>query len=336
MKRIDRIAGCLAGLAIGDALGMPTEFLTPQQIRAEFGWIDHFVPAPAWHPHACFKPGQVTDDTGQTLAVLHALGEDGRLTAGAIARELLRWADSEGDTLTVIVGPSTSRALELLRLGADPHESGKQGKSNGAAYRAAGLGLLHPPGSPRLVEQVVETCLPTHGTTTAISGAMAVAYATAAACIEGTSIEDVLTAAREGAVIGREYGEWAWSTPLEKRIDLAVKLVHSGPTEQAVLEGLYNFVGTDMLVAESVAAAFGVVLLAEGNPMKAVVYGANIGGDTDTIAAIAGAVCGALGGIGAIDSDLLRQVENINRLDLAGEARRLEAIAVRLEYAHGG
>ncbi|TLN23460.1 ADP-ribosylglycohydrolase family protein, partial [bacterium] len=70
--RLARIHGCLAGLALGDALGMPSEFLTPEQIRATFGRIDTLQAAPAWHPHHILRAGQVTDDTGQALAIAHA------------------------------------------------------------------------------------------------------------------------------------------------------------------------------------------------------------------------------------------------------------------------
>jgi len=58
------------------------------------------------------------------------------------------------------------------------------------------------------------------------------------------------------------------------------------------------------LVTESIPTAFGLVILAGGDPMRVVRYAANIGGDTDTIRAIAGAICGALRGIGAVDRAL--------------------------------
>ena len=52
MTFIEKVLGCLAGLALGDALGMATEFLTPEQIIEEFSWLDRLRPAPAWH-NAC-------------------------------------------------------------------------------------------------------------------------------------------------------------------------------------------------------------------------------------------------------------------------------------------
>jgi ADP-ribosylglycohydrolase len=324
MRLKDRIYGCLAGLAVGDAMGMPTEMLTPEQIRSEFGWVDRPVRAPIWHPHKDFSAGQVTDDTGQALAVVHAMREDGTLTAATVATELLRWAEAAGETLPVILGPSTRKALERLKAGEDPRQSGREGTTNGAAYRAIPVGLVNFDRPDRLLQQVVEACLPTHGTCVAISGAAAVAWAVAEASSRQPSLESILAAAKHGAEEGRESGAWAWRTPLEKRIDLAARLVAENPEPEAALTALYDFVGVGMDTAESVAAAFGVICLAKGDPMLAVTYAANIGGDTDTIAALAGAVCGTWRGIDAIDQQMLVQVERVNHLDLHTEAESLE------------
>ncbi len=326
MNLQDRILGCLAGLALGDSLGAPTEFLTPVQIRAEYGWVDRFVQAPAWHPHHGLIPGQVTDDTGQVLAVSHALQPDGRTTAELVASSLLDWADRAGENLSVIIGPSTRQALDQLRSGESPRQTGRKGTTNGAAYRGVIPGLVNHGRPGQMLEQVVEVCLPTHGTCVAISGAAAVAFAVARALSEAPTLEGVLEAAMAGARAGREQGSWAWATPLDKRIELAVRLVKENPAPESALAVLYDFVGVDMLVSESVATAFGLVALADGDLMKAIQYGANIGGDTDTIAAIAGAICGAWHGSAALDRDLFSEVEKVNRLDLTTEAARLAGI----------
>ncbi|MEA3397324.1 MAG: ADP-ribosylglycohydrolase family protein, partial [Chloroflexota bacterium] len=55
---LDRAYGCLAGLALGDAMGCPTEFLTPEEIAAEYGWVEGLVAAPARHPHAVLPVGR--------------------------------------------------------------------------------------------------------------------------------------------------------------------------------------------------------------------------------------------------------------------------------------
>ncbi len=325
----DRIYGCLAGLSLGDALGMPTEMLTPEQIKSEFGWVDHLVRAPAWHPHADFAAGQVTDDTGQALAIVSALDEHGTLTAASVAAELLKWAEGVGKALPAIIGPSTLQAIGKLRSGEDPRSTGQEGKTNGAAYRAVLVGLVNFDNPEQCMQQVVEACLPTHGTSVAISGAAAIAGAIREAFHEQSSVESILAAAQQGAAQGRQQGAWAWGTPLEKRIDLAVRLVAENPQPEAALDALYNYVGVGLETAESVATVFGVISLAKGDPMLSVAYAANIGGDTDTIGALAGAICGTWRGIRAIDRQILARVEQVNHLNLAALSVHLEALIER-------
>lgn len=320
----EKALGCLAGLAVGDALGMPTEFLNPEQIKAEFGTVRKFQPAPSWHPHARLKTGSVTDDTHQTLAVARAYSPNGTLGAEDMARELLAWADSTpADDLDVIIGRSTRTALAQIRAGVAPSESGKSGQTNGAAMRVAPVGLMHAGNPLASLLDVVQASMPTHFTTQAISGAAAVAFAVAEAAGSAPTLEGILNAAMLGAREGRAYGNWCWGTPLEKRIELALDLVEKASGEPSALHALYNYVGVDMLVAESVACAFGLIKLADGNLEKVLTLAANIGGDTDTIASITGAVCGAWHGIAAVPGILLNAVEETNNLDLASVAHRL-------------
>ncbi|HTX78097.1 MAG TPA: ADP-ribosylglycohydrolase family protein [Longilinea sp.] len=323
MTPFEKTLGCLAGLALGDALGMATEFLTPEQIIKAFSWLDRLRPAPAWHPHAPMQPGEVTDDTRQALAVAHAYDARGVLTAESVARELLAWESSNDNSVALCMGPSTRQALEQLRQGVSPTEAGKAGKTNGAAMRAAVVGLMTAGHPDATLEDVVSASLPTHGTGVAIAGAASVACAVAVACDESATLTSIIEAAKWGAREGVKRGAWAWGTPLEGRIELAEKVAREANDPKDVLRGIYSYVGTDMLVAESVAAAFGVFLLAEGDPMRAIMLGANIGGDTDTIAAIAGAIGGAWQGMEAIDAGMLALVEKVNDLDFTSEANRL-------------
>ena len=95
--------GCLAGLALGDAMGCPTEFLTPEQIAAEYGRVEGLVSAPAWHPHGVLPPGRVTDDTEQALALAGVYLRDGRMSAEGMSRALLDWAGMRGERLALYV-----------------------------------------------------------------------------------------------------------------------------------------------------------------------------------------------------------------------------------------
>ncbi len=320
---LDKAYGCLAGLALGDAMGCPTEFLTPEEIAAEYGWVEGLVAAPARHPHAVLPVGRVTDDTEQALALAEVYLRDGRMSAASVAQAMLDWAEAQKEHLALYLGPSTQRALEALRAGADPRESGRAGKTNGAAMRVAPVGIVHAGDFEGALADAVEASIPTHGATLALSAAVAVACAVSEALREDATLDEVLEAGMAGAVRGREFGAWVWTPLLEKRIELALRLVRQAENEAQAMRSLYDYVGVDLTVTESVPTAFGLVALAEGDPMRAVCYAANIGGDTDTIGAIAGAICGALAGIESLDRVLLAEVERVNGLDLAAVAQGL-------------
>ncbi|HIC94609.1 MAG TPA: ADP-ribosylglycohydrolase family protein, partial [Anaerolineae bacterium] len=95
---------------------------------------------------------------------------------------------------------------------------------------------------------------------------------------------------------------------------------------EEALRRLYELVGTGLYPWELVPCALGLAHLAEGMPMPAMLMGANMGGDTDTLASLAGSICGALQGIGAFDGEMLAQVEAVNSLDLRTLAQRLLAL----------
>jgi len=318
--------GCLAGLALGDALGMPTEFLTPEQIVAEYGSVETLVPAPRWHPHAVFPPGRVTDDTEQALALAQVYLREGCMNADAAARAILDWAAAQIGHLERYLGPSTRRALDLLSTGTSPRESGHGGKTNGAAMRIAPVGIVNGGDLDRALQDTVEASLPTHGTTLAISGAAAVAFAIASAMDRAATLDSVLEAAMEGAIRGRQHGNWTWTPPIEKRIELALQFVRQAENEAKALQSLYEIIGVDLTVPESIPTSFGLVALAEGDPMQAIRYAANLGGDTDTIGAVAGAICGALRGIQSMDRAMLAKVEEVNSLHLEIVALQLAAV----------
>lgn len=318
------LLGCLLGLVAGDAMGMPVEFLNAYQIQEQFGWLDRFEAPGAEHFHHGMQAGQITDDSGQALALLQAaLAHEGQLTTELVAQALLGWAEALGPDLDQVIGPSTKRALQALRQGASPEESGSQGTTNGASMRAPIAGLLHPGDLEASLECAYVASLPTHGTSVALAGAGAVACAVSVALAPDSTLKDVLQAGEEGARRGAQMGRPAWGTPLSSRIKLACRLVRQAPNQTGALEDLRNYVGVDLLVAESVAAAFGVVLLAKGDPTQAVILGANLGGDTDTIAAIAGAICGAWRGVAALPGSWLSFLGTANQLDLSGLAAYL-------------
>ncbi|MBR7678559.1 ADP-ribosylglycohydrolase family protein, partial [Streptomyces daliensis] len=92
-RRTDRALGAFYGLALGDALGMPTQIMSRQAITARFGRVTGFEPGPPDNPVAAGMPaGSVTDDTEQAVIVGQLLiGSAGRIDSVQLASELLDW-----------------------------------------------------------------------------------------------------------------------------------------------------------------------------------------------------------------------------------------------------
>ncbi|MCD4673128.1 MAG: ADP-ribosylglycohydrolase family protein, partial [Anaerolineaceae bacterium] len=226
MDLFEKAYACLAGLAIGDAMGMPTEFLTPELIADNYGWVKDFVQPLDWHPHSRMKPGAITDDTGQTLAIARAYTNDGTLSPEDVALELVAWADGiPKEALATFIGPSTSKALSAIKAGCSPSESGSSGKTNGGSMRVAPVGIIRHGDQSGAVADAYITCIPTHNTTVAAAGAGAVAAAIAAALTPDASLDAIIEAGKFGARSGSKNGNWAWGTRLNKRIELADRLV---------------------------------------------------------------------------------------------------------------
>src|SRR6516164_2396971 len=99
LRRIDRVRGCLLGLAVGDALGAPLEGLSMQQIRAHYGQVDDFVDgARAWKkkPYRWRMPGLYTYDTQQALALTDVLLDHKSVAAHRLAGIYLDLATPKG------------------------------------------------------------------------------------------------------------------------------------------------------------------------------------------------------------------------------------------------
>ncbi|HEY6276417.1 MAG TPA: ADP-ribosylglycohydrolase family protein, partial [Streptosporangiaceae bacterium] len=149
-----RALSALYGLAIGDALGMPTESCSRPDIVARYGrLLGGFEPGPADHPLAGGLPaGTVTDDTGQAV-VLAGLIVDGHgdIDPAEFAERLLAWEGSmRARGALGLLGPSTKRALSALAAGGRIEDVGRSGTTNGAAMRITPVGVATPSGDPGL------------------------------------------------------------------------------------------------------------------------------------------------------------------------------------------
>ena len=311
MTTTSRARGALYGLAIGDALGMPTQMLSRREIVERWGeFLTGFEPAPQDHPIAAGLPaGAVTDDTEQAVLLGRLLAKGhGVVAPRQLAEALVGWErDMAARGSLDLLGPSTKRAIAAVLSGVPAEQAGASGDTNGAAMRIAPVGIVVPLDLPALVDQVVAVSYVTHNTGVALAGAAAVAAAVSAG-VSGASVAQATTIAIAAARLAAGRGHWVAGADVAARIEWAVGLVAG--RDRAEAAGLiYTLVGTSLATQESVPAAFAVLAAMPEDPWQACLLAASLGGDCDTIAAMAGAVAGACHGLDAFPVGALAVID---------------------------
>ena len=214
-----------------------------------------------------------------------------------------------------------------------PTETGRYGDTNGAAMRITPVGIATAADPlPALVDRVQQASLVTHNTSVALAGAAAVAAAVSAG-IDGASVPAATGMAIAAARLGAERGHWTAGADVAARIDWAAGLVAgAGPRQAADL--IYTLVGTSLATQESVPAAFAVLSAVPDDPWRACLLAASVGGDCDTIAAMAGAIGGACHGLAAFPPPAVETVD-ANGLDLAAIGRLPPSTAKIMIFPNG-
>ncbi|MGF1664547.1 MAG: ADP-ribosylglycohydrolase family protein [Kineosporiaceae bacterium] len=330
----DRALGALTGLALGDALGMPTQLLPREEVRRRWGTLAGLVAAPADHELSAGLPaGHVTDDTDQAVILGRLLVEGGgRIDPGTLAERLLAWeAGMVARGSADLLGPSTRRALEQVAAGAPPGTTGRWGDTDGAAMRIAPVGIACPPEPlDRLVDLVADAGRLTHDTTVANAGACAVAAAVSHG-VAGASVPEALAAGTAAARAGASRGHYVPGAEVAERIAWALGLVRDAADP---LDTVARLVGTGVATQEAVPAAFAVLALHPDDPWRACLAAAELGGDSDTVAAMAGAIAGACHGEAALPRDAVARLHAVNPdLGLGTLADGLLALRARLRDA---
>lgn len=323
--KTERILGALYGQALGDAMGMPSELWPRSRVKAHFGWIDRFLPGPAENNAACyFNRAEFTDDTSMALCLADAILErQGKIDPDLIGRNILAWAEGFDAFNKNVLGPTSKIALNAIREGKPVSELENNGVTNGAAMRVSPLGCLLPPGNlDDFIDDVALASSPTHKSDLAVAGAVVVAWAISRA-IDGECWQTIVDSLPAVARHAQEKRVTTFSASLAARLELALNIVRSASGTESASEQLYQVVGAGTSTIESVPCAIAMVELAQGCPNRCAILCANLGGDTDTIGAMATAICGALGGISSIDPALKQQLDEVNQLDFSRYATAL-------------
>jgi len=305
----DRYAGTLLGLACGDALGGPVEFLTRDEIAARFpAGVNEFVGGGWLH----LDPGEVTDDTQQALILAESLTTNG-LDLDRFAAGLIAWFRSNPKD----VGNTTRVALEALAAGAAPLDAGavalaargeRSAAANGAVMRCAPVALRFRRDPDRLVRASLDSARVTHAEARASWGTVAVNQAIAY-LLDGGAIADI-SAAAVVEIPNSEVREAVRDAARRQRGE--------------VRSGGY--------VLETIGASFWS-LLNTGSAREAIETAVAFGDDADSTGAVTGALAGAAYGASALPTIWVETVQFRERL--ASEAVRLLALSEREPEGEG-
>ncbi len=218
-------------------------------------------------------------------------------------------------------GEATTRAVVRLQAGVPWNASGEDSAGNGASMRAAPIGLLRWNDPGRLRDEAMLSALPTHREPMAVAGAVAMAAATAWLLTQGDDwTPEELVAAVQRAIAGietkpqPERRDPSSLTTLHDRIGEIPRLLGRPPRE--ALGYLYG----GAFVLESLPSALYCFLRSRNDVEQTLLLAANAGYDTDTIAAMAGTLGGALGGVKALPKRLLPELEYRDELTALGVA----------------
>lgn len=292
MNLQEKARGCLLGLAVGDALGQPTEGKTLEYIRATYGKITDFI---AEHPG-------VSDDTEYALFSSRLLLEFGlNFTSDHVAQAWRTHLASQTGGFKG-AGFSEMAAIENLRSGLRPPASGDHvhAWSDGLAMRVAPFGIVAA-GNPHLAAELAYRDGVVSHSGEGIYAGQAVAAAIATAMIlDGDRCAESMDLLVKNALAVIPQDSWT-----ARAITQGVAIGNNCSDLWEALEPLYKGIVADYyhwsdLAPEAVGLAFGIIAAARGDFVDSVLGGTNIGRDTDTIAAIAGAITGALLGVSCI------------------------------------
>lgn len=311
----NRVAGCIFGSAVGDALGLGTEFLTKWQVVEYYpeGLKDYSNFVRDKH-RSYWKQGEWTDDTDQMLCILDSILANERIEILDIAKRFHSWAFNGGRGL----GRTVYSVLSSPDFLQDPNsaaqrvwnESGNEMAANGALMRTSVLGLWPLNDREKIVANTIAVAQITHYDPRCTASCVAVTLAINNLIRQQKLFEEAMTDAESIACA------------MDERVRVSFDLAKQCDIAKLELGGRH--IGFTL---KSLAAAFWTMYnsgsFEEG--VKAVIHE---GGDADTNAAIAGAMLGARFGFESIPQHLIAGLSEKEALE-----RRVENLFVLVENA---
>ena len=308
-KLKDRFAGALLGTMVGDQLGAPFEGQPPEMVTQRLSLDTH--EAVQW-----LRGGRYTDDTQMMIGVAESLadcgGFDGAHMAGRFADNYDPHRGYGGGAHVVLAALQAGHAWDQVATLVFPDGS----FGNGAAMRVAPVGVFYRDDPAELRNAAEGSAAITHAHPLGKEGAVMQACAVAlAARTEPEEFDPVRFLGQLRLLARLEVDEYV------QRLDAIEHLLGSPPDVDGAVEGL----GNDIRAHTAVPAAIYAFLSHPDSFSDAVLFAVLLGGDTDTIGAMAGAIAGALHGASAIPANWLDALENSTkgRDHVMGLAERL-------------
>ena len=332
--------GSLSGAAVGDALGSATEGWSHEQILRRYGGPVTGIVAPYNDADAGTTryqkgDGRITDDTLMTLALVEVYRQRRRhLGAYDVAETLVplimntvRWLpdmEREDTLLQRLFLAEKWLVTKLFYAHTDPREAGVGNMVNcGAAMYMAPVGIANA-GDPDGAYAEAIDIAGAHQSSYGREAAGVMAGAVAAAMAPGATAEDVAEVAIRLAHDGTRA---ALEAVCASAANIGDWRSAAAPLREAIAP--YDTVGPDFREGglgarrpsrlhsiEELPIAIGLVLITRGSLESAVLGGVNYGRDADSIATMAGAITGALGGRDAVPEQWREFVARESRIDL--------------------
>ncbi len=276
---VNKIEGLLLGTAVADAIGLPMEGMKPVKI-GKLGW------GRALKHRFFFGCGMWSDDTEQTIMMTQALlsaGGDVEKFRRSFAWELRWWILG----MPAATGLATAKAIVRLWLGFPAHKSGVFSAGNGSAMRTAPIAAMFPDDAEKRKAFSDTQTRITHSDPKAAIATLVVTEV-AAELLKSEKAPDLFPCLKAVS----EDSEW------KTLVNGLKKSLESGDELDGFLReiGANPEKGISGYVYQTVPAVLFIGIRNEWDYEKVVGKVIQAGGDTDTTAAIAGALCGAFGG----------------------------------------
>ncbi len=307
IDELKRFHGCLVGLAVGDAFGMPVEGWTGEQIRMRYGVLCEMVDGSR-------PAGSVTDDTMQAICIAESIVEIGHFDANDVMRRLLNWyrTDPFG------IGMHTWRVLKLVDAGVDWREAVERVEQlyapmtagNGSLMRCAPVGMRYCREVGALLEYSAESSRLTHPNELCV-----------ASCVFFN------------AVLSKVLQGWEKAEAVSFAVEVTEHISHEvhERVEEAMAKNA-DELHPSGFVLDTLECALWAWWHHESFE-EALISVVNLGGDTDTNGAVAGALMGAQCGIDAIPERWVGKVAVAQRcIELATKLYELAMVEKRRQW----